>query len=87
MGKITKRTRGQKIKPSEFDKQIGLKIKIIRITQGKKQGDLASHLAISLQQVQKYENGKSKIAVSILLKVAEYFDISFEFFIGTGEIL
>ncbi len=78
---ITKRTRGQKIKPSEFDKQIGLKIKIIRITQGKKQGDLASHLGISLQQVQKYESGKSKIAVSILVNIARYFSVEAVYFL------
>ncbi|MFT4967562.1 MAG: transcriptional regulator with XRE-family HTH domain [Candidatus Deianiraeaceae bacterium] len=82
---ITKRTRGQKIKPSEFDKQIGLKIKIIRIAQGKTQDDLAKYLNLSLQQVQQYEKGTNKIAFSILINIAEYCNIPFEFFIDGGK--
>jgi transcriptional regulator with XRE-family HTH domain len=82
---IIGRKRGQKLKPTEIDKLIGLKIKIMRITQGKKQRELAEYLDISLQQFQKYEGGKSKMTVSTLIDVVEYFDVPFEYFIPNKQ--
>ena len=51
---------------------------------GKKQEDLANYLGLTLQQTQKYENGKNKISVNILTKIAEYFNIPISYFIPSS---
>ena len=83
------RKRGQKIAPSEIDKLVGMRIRIARNMSGRKQEDLANYLGLTLQQTQKYENGKNKISVNILLKVSQYFNIPISYFIphklGTQE--
>jgi transcriptional regulator with XRE-family HTH domain len=70
------RTKGQKVQTSEIDQLIGMRIGVARKIVGKKQEDLAQYLGLTLQQTQKYESGKNKISIGILLKVAEYFGIS-----------
>lgn len=75
------RKRGQKIPPSEIDKIIGMNIRIARNMSGKRQEDLSNYLGITLQQMQKYENGKNKISANILVKVAQYFNIPISYFI------
>jgi len=49
---------------------IGSRIKIVRTTQGISQMALAEKLGLSYQQVQKYENGTSKISVTRLAQIA-----------------
>ena len=77
----TTRKRGQKISASEIDKLIGMRIRIARNMAGKKQDELAQYLGLTLQQTQKYENGKNKISVNILVKIAKYFQIPVSYFI------
>ena len=79
------RKRGQKIPASEIDKLIGMRIRIARNMAGKKQDELAQYLGLTLQQTQKYENGKNKISVNILVKVAKYFQIPISYFIPSGN--
>lgn len=45
-------------------------MKVVRKTQGMSQSALAEKLGISYQQVQKYENGTSKISVTRLAQIA-----------------
>lgn len=75
------RKRGQKISASEIDKLIGMRIRIARNMAGKKQDDLAHYLGLTLQQTQKYENGKNKISVNILIQISKYFQIPISYFI------
>ena len=75
------RKRGQKIAPSEIDRLIGMRIRIARNISGKKQDELANYLNLTLQQTQKYENGKNKISVNILTQISEYFNIPISYFI------
>jgi transcriptional regulator with XRE-family HTH domain len=78
------RKRGQKIPASEIDRLIGIRIRVARNMSGKKQEDLANYLGLTLQQTQKYENGKNKISVNILTKIAEYFNIPISYFIPSS---
>ncbi len=78
------RKRGQKIPASEIDRLIGIRIRVARNMSGKKQEDLANFLGLTLQQTQKYENGKNKISVNILTKIAEYFNIPISYFIPSS---
>ena len=75
------RKRGQKIAASSIDRMIGMRIRIARNMAGKKQDELARYLGLTLQQTQKYENGKNKISVNILVKIAKYFQIPVSYFI------
>jgi transcriptional regulator with XRE-family HTH domain len=78
------RKRGQKIPASEIDRLIGIRIRVARNMSGKKQEDLANYLGLTLQQTQKYENGKNKISVNILTKISEYFNIPISYFIPSS---
>ncbi len=82
--KPSPRKRGQKIAAGEIDRLIGMRIRIARNMFHKRQEDLASFLGFTLQQTQKYENGKNKVSVHLLTKVAEFFRIPISYFIPTN---
>jgi predicted transcriptional regulator len=63
-----------------FDKIIGLQIRKIRLMRKISQMRLANILNVSFQQVQKYEKGKNLVSYKSLLKIAEYLDISIDYF-------
>ena len=63
-----------------FDKIIGLQIRKIRLMRKISQMRLANILNVSFQQVQKYEKGKNLVSYKNLLKIAEYLDISIDYF-------
>ncbi len=78
---VTPRKRGQKIAAGEIDRLIGMRIRIARNMFHKRQEDLAKFLGLTLQQTQKYENGKNKMSVNLLTQVAEFFNIPIAYFI------
>jgi len=53
-----------------IDKEIGLRIRALRIDADMSQDVLAHSLGVSFQQIQKYEKGVNRIAVSRLIEVA-----------------
>jgi transcriptional regulator with XRE-family HTH domain len=55
---------------------IGGLVKIARKTQGISQMKLAAKLGVSYQQVQKYENGKTRITVTRLAQISNTLGIS-----------
>ena len=75
------RKKGQKIVANEIDKLIGMRIRVARSMFGEKQEYFADLLGVTIQQIQKYENGKSKISMSILAKIASDCGIPISFFI------
>ena len=54
-----------------IDRKIGQRLRAIRREAGWSQERLGEALGMSFQQVQKYENGKNRVAVSTLLLIAE----------------
>jgi transcriptional regulator with XRE-family HTH domain len=56
-----------------IDKYIGARIKSVRVSLKMSQSDLAQALGITFQQVQKYESGVNRVAVSRLIHIAEAF--------------
>lgn len=60
--------------PDPIDVEVGRRIKLRRVAAGVTQTDLASHLGMSFQQVQKYERGANRISVSILARTADFLD-------------
>lgn len=57
-----------------IDELIGIQVKLIRKSQNMTQVSLAERLQVSYQQVQKYEQGRNRIAASTLLYIAASLD-------------
>lgn len=76
-------------KPDEikFYQTLGRKIKLMRISKGMTQSDLAEHIGKTFQQVQKYEKGVNRIPVIDLVTIAEVFKTTILFFITETELL
>lgn len=58
--------------PDPIDVDVGRRIKLRRVAAAITQTDLAVHLGISFQQVQKYERGANRVSASILVRTAEF---------------
>ncbi|MET0545101.1 MAG: helix-turn-helix transcriptional regulator [Caulobacterales bacterium] len=69
----------------DVDAQIGDRIRARRAELGMSQAELAEHIGMSFQQVQKYERGANRIASSILLRVAEALDCSPGYFLEISK--
>lgn len=65
-GRIVKNNRGHTI----GDKEIGLRIRAIRIDRKLSQSELGTQLDVSFQQIQKYEKGVNRLSVVRLMKIA-----------------
>lgn len=63
-----------------ISKNIGKKIKKIRLKYNMKGADLARVIGISQQQLSKYENGKVDITTSKIILISIYFDIDINYF-------
>ena len=53
------------------DVLVGRNIRIHRLDRGLSQTDLANHIGVTFQQVQKYENGVNRVGSGRLFKIAE----------------
>jgi len=60
---------------SDFYRDLGGTIRVARSKAGKTQADIAEHLDVTFQQVQKYEAGKNRIPVDHLVKVSDYLEV------------
>lgn len=67
---------GKKSTPSEYDIRIGQIIAISRRRMGMSQKDLAKHLNVTFQQVQKYETGGNRIYMGTLIQIANVFEMT-----------
>ncbi|EPL9572083.1 helix-turn-helix domain-containing protein [Providencia rettgeri] len=63
-----------------ISKNIGKKIKSIRLKYNMKGSELARVIGISQQQLSKYENGKVDITTSKIILISIYFDIDINYF-------
>jgi len=71
---------------SIYNREIGAKIKSFRKKCGITQMGLANSMGISYQQIQKYENGETKITVERLKQVADIFKIPINIFLENNII-
>jgi len=55
----------------DIDRHVGKRIRLGRQKAGVTQNDLAEHLEVSFQQVQKYEGGTNRISAGKLYRTAE----------------
>jgi transcriptional regulator with XRE-family HTH domain len=67
------------------DVLVGHNIRIHRLDRGLSQTQLASHIGVTFQQVQKYENGVNRIGSGRLFEIAEVLGVPISsFFEGAG---
>jgi transcriptional regulator with XRE-family HTH domain len=72
-----------KLQPTDL--LIGQKVRMARIEKGLTQVDLAEALGVTFQQVQKYEAGKNRIAVSRLIDIARVLQTTIAALLPTRE--
>ncbi len=70
---------------AEADKRVGACVRAARVKAGLSQSRLAAELGITFQQLQKYEKGKNRIAVSTLLLIADALALPVQSFFGSIE--
>ena len=73
--------------PSEdlFYRDLGRAIRTARNTAGKSQEDVAAHLNVTFQQMQKYETGKNRIPVDRLVSLASYLEKPLSQFVESSD--
>jgi transcriptional regulator with XRE-family HTH domain len=67
-----------------IDIAVGARIRIRRKQISVSQGELAEHLGVSFQQVQKYERGANRISASMLVHTAEKLQTTVGELVGEG---
>lgn len=77
-------TLAQRTKP--FDEQVGLAVKTLRVLRGLSQSELGEKLGLSFQQIQKYETGRNRIAISTLHLIAQALDAEIPDFLPSGPM-
>lgn len=71
--------------PTAHDREIGRRIRVLRMDAGLSQTDLGEHCGITFQQVQKYENGRNRIANGRLLQIAALLKVTPAYLLTGGE--
>ena len=76
----------KRISDARFYNDLGRTIRLVRETAGKSQSDVAGHLDVTFQQMQKYEKGSNRIPVDRLIALSEYLDIPLSGFLDFMEL-
>ena len=76
----------KRISDARFYNELGCNIRLAREAAGRSQTDVADHLDVTFQQVQKYENGRNRIPVNRLIALSEYLDIPHSCFFDFIEL-
>ncbi|PWW03560.1 transcriptional regulator with XRE-family HTH domain [Hoeflea marina] len=66
--------------PDPIDVAVGGRVKLQRRLRKVSQTQLAEHLGVTFQQVQKYERGTNRISASRLMMISDYFGVTPAFF-------
>jgi transcriptional regulator with XRE-family HTH domain len=77
--------KSKRLPEGPFYRDLGRNLKLARIAAGKSQSDIAEHLDVSFQQVQKYENGKDRISLDRLIRLADYLEVPLSQFIAPSD--
>jgi transcriptional regulator with XRE-family HTH domain len=75
-----------KQQPEErFYQELGRNLKVVRSAAGKSQTDVAEHIDVTFQQIQKYENGKDRIPLYALVSLAAYLEAPLSQFVAPSD--
>lgn len=67
----TKQTPSNVRAPTEHDRRVGERIRILRQDKGLSQTELGEAVGVTFQQLQKYEQGKNRVANGRLVQIAK----------------
>ncbi|MCD8562933.1 MAG: helix-turn-helix domain-containing protein [Alphaproteobacteria bacterium] len=70
---------------TNIDQEIGQQIKKRRQKAGMSQSLLAQAIGVTFQQVQKYESGKNRISVSMMIEIAKVLQCSVQEILDANE--
>ena len=62
------------------------RLKEIRISQDKKQREVAEYLGIKTRSYQAYEGGEREPYIDTLIALADYFDVSLDYLTGRSDL-
>jgi transcriptional regulator with XRE-family HTH domain len=71
--------------PDQVDVQVGQRIRIQRLANKMSQGTLANALGVTLQQIQRYEKGASRIGVGRLAAIATALGVPVTDLLGAND--
>jgi transcriptional regulator with XRE-family HTH domain len=72
-------------KADAYDREVGLRVRTLRISRRMSQNDLGERLGITFQQVQKYEYGANRIGAGRLQRIAEIFEVPVAVLFGASR--
>ena len=61
------------------------RLKQLRVLRTLKQRDIADALHISDRQYRRYESGENEPTASVLISIADYFDVSLDYLVGRSD--
>jgi len=67
-------------KPNPIDTHVGSRVRLRRMLMGMSQERLGDSMALTFQQVQKYEKGVNRIGASRLFQISKILDVPVQFF-------
>ena len=72
--------RGRRAGPHPVDVHVGRRVRMRRTLLGMSQEKLGNGLALTFQQVQKYERGANRVGASRLFEISQILDVPISFF-------
>lgn len=75
--------------PNPIDRHVGSRVRMRRMMLGMSQEKLGDALDLTFQQVQKYEKGKNRVSMGMLIPIAKLLGVPIDYFavdIGAPEI-
>src|SRR5258708_4719477 len=73
--------------PNPIDKHVGSRVRMRRMMLGMSQEKLGDALALTFQQVQKYEKGTNRIGASRLQQISQILQVPVAFFFEGAPVL
>lgn len=73
--------------PHVADVYAGSRLKLARKLRQVSQTELASHVGLSFQQVQKYEKGVNRMGASRLLQFSQFLEVPISFFFDPRQLM
>jgi transcriptional regulator with XRE-family HTH domain len=74
------RTQKKRLPEGSFYRDLGRAIRVARSAAGRSQEEVAAHLDLTFQQVQKYENGRNRIPIDRLVSLADFLEVPLQQF-------
>jgi len=75
--------KSKRLPDGPFYRELGRNLRVARSASGKSQIEIAEHLDLTFQQVQKYEKGTNRIPVDRLITLAAYLEVPLAYLIGS----